>query len=105
MTKVTRYTDEQIDAKVQQLRAQGVRYALGAYVDIHGVPESEVRSQSTHFADMARGSELFTGYALDGLGQEPNDDEISSIPDLDRGFQIPVEERDRLVPVGQLFSQ
>jgi glutamine synthetase len=27
---------------------------------------------------MMHGSELFTGYALDGFGQEPNDDEISS---------------------------
>jgi len=88
MTKVTRYTDAQIDAKAQELKSLGVRYALGAYVDIHGVPKAKCVPLA-HFGDMARGSELFTGYALDGLGQGPNDDEISSVPDLDRGFQIP----------------
>ena len=74
--------------KTQELKSQGVRYALGAYVDIHGVPKAKCVPLA-HFADMARGSELFTGYALDGLGQRPNDDEISSVPDLDRGFPIP----------------
>jgi glutamine synthetase len=32
---------------------------------------------------------LYTGYALDGLGQSPNDDEIASVPDLDRGTILP----------------
>ncbi len=81
-------TDEQIAAKERELSAQGVRYALSCYVDIHGVPKAKCVPLG-HFADMARGSELFTGYALDGLGQRPNDDEISSVPDLDRGFIIP----------------
>ena len=88
MTEVMKYTDAHIEAKAQELRTQGVRYVLGAYVDIHGVPKAKCVPLA-HFADMARGSELFTGYALDGLGQRPNDDEISSVPDLDRGFQIP----------------
>ena len=73
---------------MRELKSQGVRYALGAYVDIHGVPKAKC-VPIDHFADMARGSELFTGYALDGLGQQPNDDEISSVPDIDRGFLIP----------------
>jgi glutamine synthetase len=85
---MTKYTNEQIDAKFSELKAQGVRYALGAYVDIHGVPKGKC-VPIAHFQDMARGSELYTGYALDGLGQRPNDDEISSVPDLDRGFLIP----------------
>ncbi len=85
---MTHYTDEQIEAKQREMKAQGVRYALGAYVDIHGVPKGKCVPLG-HFADMARGSELYTGYALDGLGQRPNDDEISSVPDVDRGFVIP----------------
>ena len=85
---MTKYTDEQIEAKLRELKSQGVRYALGAYVDIHGVPKGKF-VPIAHFADMARGSELYTGYALDGLGQQPNDDEISSVPDMDRGFLIP----------------
>ncbi len=57
-------------------------------MDIHGVPKAKCVPLA-HLPDMARGSELFTGYALDGLGQQPNDDEISSVPDLERGFPIP----------------
>jgi glutamine synthetase len=72
----------------EKLVAQGVKYCLGAYVDIHGVPKGKVVPVS-HFEDFAQGSELYTGYALDGLGQSPNDDEIASLPDLDRMVVLP----------------
>ncbi len=71
-----------------ELLAKGVKYCIGAYVDIHGVPKGKV-VPITHFEHFARGSELYTGYALDGLGQSPNDDEISSVPDLRRVMQLP----------------
>ena len=100
---MTKYTDEQIDGKLRELRSQGVRYALGAYVDIHGVPKAKC-VPIAHFADMARGSELFTGYALDGLGQQPNDDEISSVPDHRQGVSDPLAEGHRLVPRRQRLS-
>jgi glutamine synthetase len=75
--------------KIQsELKAKGVKYCLGAFVDLHGVPKGKF-VPIDHFAHFAQGSELYTGYALDGLGQSPNDDEIASLPDLDRGFQIP----------------
>jgi glutamine synthetase len=70
------------------LIAEGVKYCLGAYVDIHGVPKGKI-VPIAHFEDFARGSELYTGYALDGLGQSPNDDEIASVPDLTRGVRLP----------------
>src|SRR5580698_6018450 len=79
---VTKYTDEQISKRLREFQEAGVRYAIPAYIDIHGVPKAKCVPIG-HFADMCRGSELYTGYALDGLGQRPNDDEISSIPDLD----------------------
>lgn len=63
-----------------ELEGAGVRYVMGCYVDIHGVPKAKV-VPITHLEHMMEGSELYTGYALDGLGQEPNDDEISSVPD------------------------
>lgn len=72
----------------QQLRAQGVKYCVGAYVDIHGVPKGKV-VPIDHFEHFAQGSELYTGYALDGLGQSPNDDEIASVPDVTRGCPLP----------------
>jgi glutamine synthetase len=70
------------------LAAKGVKYCIGAYVDIHGVPKGKVVPLS-HFAHFAHGSELYTGYALDGLGQSPNDDEINSMPDLERMMILP----------------
>ncbi len=51
-----------------RLEAKGVKYCLGAYVDIHGIPKGKV-VPIDHLEHMAHGSELYTGYALDGLGQ------------------------------------
>lgn len=81
-------TKEELAAIEQRLREQGVKYCVGAYVDIHGVPKGKFVPLS-HLSHMAHGSELYTGYALDGLGQAPNDDEIASVPDLDRIIQLP----------------
>ena len=75
-------------ATKESLRQKGVRYCLGAYVDIHGNPKAKC-VPIDHFEHMMQGSELFTGYALDGLGQEPNDDEISAMPDVARMIQLP----------------
>lgn len=74
--------------KREQLRADGVRYCLAAYTDVHGVGKAKC-VPIDHFDQMMRGSELFTGAALDGLGQEPSDDELSVRPDLDRIVQLP----------------
>ena len=67
---------DQIQALRDSLKQQGVKYCVGAYVDIHGVPKGKF-VPIDHFEDFAAGSELYTGYALDGLGQKPNDDEIN----------------------------
>jgi glutamine synthetase len=75
-------SDTEIHRIQSELKAKGVKYCLGAYVDIHGVPKGKF-VPIDHFLHFAHGSELYTGYALDGLGQRPNDDEISSMPDLD----------------------
>ena len=77
-----------LSAVRQQLTASGIKYCIGAYVDLHGVPKGKVVPVS-HFEHFASGSELYTGYALDGLGQKPNDDEIASVPDLSRGIALP----------------
>lgn len=81
-------SDQAILAQQAELKAKGVKYCLGAYVDIHGVPKGKF-VPIDHFLHFAHGSELYTGYALDGLGQSPNDDEIASLPDLDRGIVLP----------------
>lgn len=81
-------SDAELGAIQQDLVARGVKYCVGAYVDLHGVPKGKFVPVA-HFAGFARGSELYTGYALDGLGQSPEDDEIASLPDLERGVQLP----------------
>ncbi len=70
------------------LKAKGVKYCLGAYVDIHGIPKGKF-VPIDHFPQMVKGSELYTGYAVDGLGQKPNEDEIASVPDLNSLIQLP----------------
>ena len=76
------------DEKREQLRERGVRYCLAAYTDVHGVGKAK-SVPIEHFDRMMRGSELFTGSALDGLGQEPSDDELSVRPELERIVQLP----------------
>ena len=86
----------------KKLSAQGVKYCLGAYVDIHGVPKGKF-VPIDHFEHFANGSELYTGYALDGLGQAPNDDEISSVPDLNHIIQLPWQKEVAWMPADNHF--
>ena len=77
-----------IETIKQALKSKGIKYCLGAYVDIHGIPKGKF-VPIDHLNHMLKGSELYTGYALDGLGQMPNEDEIASVPDLDSLIQLP----------------
>ena len=74
----------------EELRERGIAYCLSAYVDMHGVPKAKA-VPIDHFTDMMSGSELFTGAAIDGLGQGPADDELSVWPDIDAITQLPWE--------------
>jgi glutamine synthetase len=86
----------------QRLKQQGVKYCIGAYVDIHGVQKGKV-VPIEHLKHMAGGSELYTGYALDGLGQEPNEDEFASVPDLKHIIQLPWEPKLAWMPADLSF--
>ncbi len=97
------HTAESIKRTEQALRERGVKYCIGAYVDIHGVPKGKVVPLD-HLHQMAHGSERYTGYALDGLGQEPHDDEICSVPDLDRVIQLPWEPKVAWIPADNSFQ-
>ncbi len=91
-------------ARIQSaLIEKGVKYCLGAYVDIHGIPKGKV-VPIHHLEHMAHGSELYTGYALDGLGQAPNDDEIASVPDLDHIIQLPWQTEIAWMPADNTFK-
>ncbi|MBE7942629.1 MULTISPECIES: type III glutamate--ammonia ligase [Ramlibacter] len=87
----------------KDLEARGVKYCIGAYVDIHGVPKAKV-VPIAHMLHMAEGSERYTGYALDGLGQAPNDDELTSIPDFSRLIQLPWEPKIAWIPADNHFQ-
>ncbi len=96
------YTAEKIKQTQEMLQKKGIKYCIGAYVDIHGVPKAKVVPLD-HLHHMAHGSELYTGYALDGLGQEPNEDEIASVPDLDHIIQLPWEPKIAWMPADNTF--
>ncbi len=72
----------------QSLSDAGVRYCFPSYVDVHGVHKGKA-VPIDHFDRMMRGSELYTGAALDGLGQGPNDDELAAHPDPTAVVQLP----------------
>jgi glutamine synthetase len=90
-----------LTSKQEQLKAAGVEYCLAAYVDVHGIPKCKA-VPIDHFVGMMQGSELFTGAALDGLGQEPCDDELSVRPDLEAITVLPWDTSIAWAP-GQLY--
>src|SRR5580658_8110084 len=94
---------DRVEAVQKELRQRGVLYCIGAYVDIHGVPKAKIVPLD-HLPQMASGSERYTGYALDGLGQAPHDDEITSIPDLDHIIQLPWEPSVAWMPADNYFQ-
>jgi glutamine synthetase len=71
-----------------ELESQGVRYALASYVDLHGICKAKAVPLS-HLGQMLRGSELFTGAALDGIPQDMSDDEVAAMPDPDSATVLP----------------
>ncbi len=95
-------SDSEILKIQSDLKSKGVKYCVGAYVDLHGVPKGKF-VPIDHFLHFAHGSELYTGYALDGLGQSPNDDEISSVPDLDAITILPWRPEVAYMPADNAF--
>jgi glutamine synthetase len=77
-----------IDDIQADLEARGVKYCLPAYVDIHGITKCKAVPIS-HLDRSMRGSELFTGAALEGLGQQTHEDELAVHPDPRGIVQLP----------------
>ncbi len=73
---------------VEELHRHGIRYAVISFVDVHGKSKSKVVPVD-HLPDAVRGSELFTGAALDGVPQDVSDEEVAAIPDVGRYFVLP----------------
>jgi len=85
---------------VRSLMDKGVEYCMPLYVDVHGIAKTKT-VPINHFDRMMRGSELFTGAALDGLGQGPQDDELAVVPDPNAVMQLPWRPNVAVIP-GQL---
>jgi glutamine synthetase len=81
-------TDADAAAIAEELRGQGVKYAIASYVDMHGVSKSKMVPLD-HLGQMLGGSEMFTGAALDGVPQEIHDDEVACMPDPDSRVVLP----------------
>ncbi len=62
------------------LAQAGVRYCAASYVDMHGICKAKL-VPIAHHAEMLRGSELFTGAALDGVPQSVHEEEVAALPD------------------------
>src|SRR5215212_6624241 len=77
-----------LDRTRERLRSEGVEYCMATYADGHGIAKCKTVPLD-HFEAMMHGSELFTGAALDMLGQSPADDELAVWPDPDAIVQLP----------------
>ncbi len=97
------HASQEVLAIQESLKAKGVKYCIGAYVDIHGIQKAKV-VPIDHLPQMAAGSERYTGYALDGLGQAPNEDELTSVPDLRHIVQLPLEPTVAWMPADNHFK-
>jgi glutamine synthetase len=96
--------DTSPEAVRDALRAQGVKYVFGAYVDVHGVPKSKC-VPIDHLFDMTQGSERYTVGGLEGMGDlGPNEDECEGIPDLRRITVLPWDPRYALAPADLRFE-
>lgn len=77
------------EALRDELKAKGVKYVFGFYVDLLGVPKSKCVPVE-FLPSMAEGSELYTVGALEGMGDlGPHEDECAGIPELDRAVVLP----------------
>ena len=81
-------TEPDVAEVAERLAASGVKYAAISFVDMHGKPKSKMVPLN-HLDQASRGSEMFTGAALDGVPQDVNDDEVAPHPDLGAGIIAP----------------
>jgi glutamine synthetase len=63
-----------------QLQKAGVKYLAPSFLDMHGIPKTKMVPVD-HLISCSRGSELFTGAALDGVPQAISDDEVCAVAD------------------------
>lgn len=107
----TREIDPAHAELARQLAADGVKYALAAWIDLHGRSKSKVVPVD-HLPNVLAGSERYTPRGITGLGEmTPNEPESVAMPDLSTLTVLPWDRRfawmaaDLLVEGGEPFSQ
>lgn len=85
--------DEGHHTLAAQLADQGVKYAIGAWVDVVGRPKSKMVPIAL-LPEMLAGSERYTPRGIGGLGSmRPHEDECVAIPDADTARVLSWEPR------------
>jgi glutamine synthetase len=75
----------------KHLESKNIKYLIPSFVDMHGVPKTKM-VPIAHLDKMMRGSEFFTGAALDGVPQDVSDEEVCAHPDPDSCMIVPWRE-------------
>ncbi|MEM8754604.1 MAG: type III glutamate--ammonia ligase, partial [Pseudomonadota bacterium] len=90
-------TADEIAALKASLTAKGVKTCIASYVDMHGVSKSKLVPMAS-FEKMMKGSEMFTGAALDGVPQDISDEEVCCMPDPAGAVVLPWKTDTALIP-------
>lgn len=88
---------EDIAALKADLTEKGVKTCIASYVDMHGVSKSKLVPMGS-FEKMMKGSEMFTGAALDGVPQDISDEEVCCMPDPTGAVVLPWKPDMALIP-------
>jgi glutamine synthetase len=92
MDTVNEITENHV-ALADKLRADGVRYAVGGWVDVLGRSKSKI-VPIDHLPNLLAGSERYTPRGMGGLGQmSPAEDECVAMPDPDTLQILPWDKR------------
>ncbi|MDQ1679293.1 MAG: glutamine synthetase, partial [Frankiaceae bacterium] len=85
--------NDQHTTLARQLAGDGVKYAVGAWVDVNGRGKSKM-VPIDHLPNLLAGSERYTPRGMGGLGQmTPNEDECVAMPDVDTLRVLPWDKR------------
>lgn len=88
-----------LDEMQASLQSKGVKYLAPSFVDMHGIPKAKMVPLD-HLYSCSRGSELFTGAAVDGVPQAVSDDEVCAVADpATMAVQLPYQRDVCYMPV------
>ena len=88
-----------LDEMQASLQSKGVKYLVPSFVDMHGIPKAKMVPLD-HLYSCSRGSELFTGAAVDGVPQAVSDDEVCAVADpATMAVQLPYQRDVCYMPV------